>query len=160
MFVYCVREYTMCNIVNVIHVSLELDTCCGASYIVPCCLEFEHIRYSSGRLLIFLEYMSEGVVCLSLFPAYWSEQWNDCSYSRHSVPCLVLCEHRAWLLGFHFIRPGSTDYLFSFACCSNSIIVRVAKSWIADASDTRWIFVDRQWRNIQVEDGMEWGNGR
>jgi len=64
MFVYCVREYTMCSIVYVIHVSLELDTCCGASYTVLCCLEFEHIRYSSGRLLISLEFMSEGVACL------------------------------------------------------------------------------------------------
>jgi hypothetical protein len=54
----------MCNIVYVIHVSLELDTCCGASYTVLCCLEFEHIRYSSGRLLISLEFMSEGVACL------------------------------------------------------------------------------------------------
>jgi len=64
MFVYCVREYTMCNIVDVVHVSLELDTCCGASYTVLCCLDLEHIRYSSGRLLISLEFMSEGVACL------------------------------------------------------------------------------------------------
>jgi hypothetical protein len=63
MFVYFVGEYTMCNIVYVIHVSLELDTCCGASYTVLCCLEFEHIRYISGRL-ISLEFMSEGVACL------------------------------------------------------------------------------------------------
>lgn len=44
--------------------SLELDTCCGASYTVLCCLEFEHIRYSSGRLLISLEFKSDGVACL------------------------------------------------------------------------------------------------
>jgi hypothetical protein len=64
MFVYCIRGYTMCNTVYVVHVSVELDTCCGASYTVLCCLEFEHIRYSSGRLLISLEFMSEGVACL------------------------------------------------------------------------------------------------
>jgi len=54
----------MRNIVCVMQVSLELDTCCGASNTVLCCLEFEHIRYSSGRLLISLEFMSEGVACL------------------------------------------------------------------------------------------------
>jgi hypothetical protein len=64
MCVYCVREYTLCSIVYVIHVSLELDTCCGASYTVPRCLEYEHIRCNSGRLLISLEFMSEGVACL------------------------------------------------------------------------------------------------
>jgi len=54
----------MCDIVYVMHVSVELDTCCGANYTILCCLEFEHIRYCSGRLLIFLEFMSEGVACL------------------------------------------------------------------------------------------------
>ena len=120
MFVYCVREYTMCNIVYVIHVSLELDACCCASYAVLCCLEFEHTRYSSGRLLISLEFMSEGVACVCFRHI---EVNNGMTAATADTQSLVSCCAKTWLscsVSISYKLGALITCLVSY--CSNNII--------------------------------------